>query len=264
MNRYGKSVIGTLFSILFAPLLVGVALARDWCVPPDPDYCVSRVCGEGEGDCDPGQCGTGLVCVNDVGANYGLPDYYDVCEAAGGAHPDPDYCVNNTCGIGEGDCDPGQCDEGTCVADVGENYGLPAHYDVCEAEPAPPADSGVGQFTGTWEVTSGQTMVTYTFGPAEPCWVDLSGAGLQCVQDYNTLASLGPDTMTGYTTPYAYALIHADGQTCRAFFLQEPTDGMVEGDYGEATGSCLDPTVVVAIAQQVYSGNHPSTGMRIQ
>ena len=132
-----------------------------------------------------------------------------------------------------------------------------------EGEPSLPTD-GAGQFTGTWEFTSGQVTKTYTFGQPEPCWVDLSGAGLQCVQDYNTLASLGPDTMTGYTTPYAYALIHADGETCRAFFLHEPTGGVVEGDYGAASGSCLDPTVVTAIAQQVYSGNHPATGMRLQ
>ena len=99
---------------------------------PDPDYCVGRSCGVGEGDCDPGQCATGLVCSNDVGAKYGLPAHYDVCEA-GGRRPDPNYCVNNYCGIGDGDCEPGQCNEGVCVNDVGAKYGLPAHYDVCEA-----------------------------------------------------------------------------------------------------------------------------------
>ena len=132
-----------------------------------------------------------------------------------------------------------------------------------EDEPPPPTE-GVGQFTGTWEFTSGQMTQTYTFGTPEPCWVDLSQASLQCVQDYDALASLGPDTMTGYTTPYAYALIQADGETCRAFFLHAPTGGVVEGDYGAATGSCLDPAVVAAIARQVYSGNSPATGMRIQ
>ena len=250
-----------LFFVLFSLSSHIQAQTQNWCVPPDPDYCVARVCQAGEGDCDPGQCGVGLVCVNDVGANYGLPAYYDVCEAVGGIQPDPDYCVNNTCGLGDGDCDPGQCDEGTCTADVGADYGLPAHYDVCEAATE---QSGVGQFTGTWEFTSGQTTVTYTFGQPEPCWVDVSGSSLRCVQDYTALASLGPDTMTGYTTPYEYALIHTDGETCRAFFLHEPTNDRVDGDYGAATGSCLDPTVVVAIAQQVYSGNHPATGMRIQ
>ena len=114
------------------------AQTQNWCVPPDPDYCVSRVCGAGEGDCDPGQCATSLVCVNDVGARYGLPAHYDVCETRSAGTPDPDYCVHNTCGIGDGDCDPGQCDEGVCVNDVGMQYGLPAHYDVCEAEVTPP------------------------------------------------------------------------------------------------------------------------------
>lgn len=49
---------------------------------PDPDYCVGRACQAGEGDCDPGQCAPGLTCVNDVGAQYGLPAHYDVCEAS--------------------------------------------------------------------------------------------------------------------------------------------------------------------------------------
>ena len=49
-----------------------------------------------------------------------------------GPRPDPNYCVYNYCGIGDGDCDPGQCNEGVCVNDVGAQYGLPAHYDVCE------------------------------------------------------------------------------------------------------------------------------------
>ena len=146
-----------------------------------------------------------------------------------------------------------------------QGFTITGYREEEDTEPTPPPDDeGVGQFTGTWELTSGQTTLTYTFGQPEPCWIDLSNAGLQCVQDYDALATLGPDTLTGYTTPYEYALIHTDGETCRAFFLHEPTDGVVEGDYGAATGSCLDPTVVVAIAQQVYSGNYPATGMRIQ
>lgn len=48
---------------------------------PNPDYCVDRTCQAGEGDCDPGQCASGLTCVDDVGAQYGLPAHYDVCEA---------------------------------------------------------------------------------------------------------------------------------------------------------------------------------------
>ncbi len=100
---------------------------------PDPDYCRDfGPCPAGKGDCDSNsECQSGLTCVNDVGARYGLPAHYDVCEA--GSRPDPDYCVYNYCGIGDGDCDPGQCNEGVCVNDVGARYGLPAHYDVCEA-----------------------------------------------------------------------------------------------------------------------------------
>ena len=100
---------------------------------PDPDLCQDYgPCSAGQGDCDPGQCGRGLVCVNDAGAQYGLPAHYDVCEAG----PDPDYCQDGPCSVGEGDCDPGQCGRGlVCVNDVGAQYGLPAHYDVCEADP---------------------------------------------------------------------------------------------------------------------------------
>ena len=100
---------------------------------PDPDYCLYNYCGIGDGDCEPGQCNEGY-CATDVGARYGLPAYYDVCES-GGPIPDPDYCLYNYCGIGDGDCEPGQCDEGYCATDVGARYGLPAYYDVCEAEP---------------------------------------------------------------------------------------------------------------------------------
>ena len=102
-------------------------------------------CGLGDGDCDPGQCDEG-VCVNDVGARYGLPAHYDVCEA--GTRPDPNYCVYNYCGIGDGDCDPGQCDEGVCVNDVGTKYGLPAHYDVCEAGARPDPNYCVYNYCG--------------------------------------------------------------------------------------------------------------------
>ena len=52
---------------------------------PDPDYCRDYgLCNAGQGDCDPGQCAAGLACVNDVGAQYGLPAHYDVCEAPSG------------------------------------------------------------------------------------------------------------------------------------------------------------------------------------
>ena len=105
---------------------------------PDPDYCRDYgLCSAGQGDCDPGQCAAGLACVNDVGAQYGLPAHYDVCEvpSGGGSPGHADYCRDyGPCSAGQGDCDPGQCAAGlVCVNDVGQEYGLPAHYDVCEA-----------------------------------------------------------------------------------------------------------------------------------
>ena len=106
---------------------------------PDPDYCQDYgPCSAGQGDCDPGQCGAGLVCANDVGAQYGLPAHYDVCQAAA----NPDYCRDyGPCSAGQGDCDPGQCASGlVCANDVGAQYGLPAHYDVCET----PSGRGTG------------------------------------------------------------------------------------------------------------------------
>ena len=49
------------------------------------DYCQDYgPCSAGQGDCDPGQCGMGLICAADVGAQYGLPAHYDVCEVAPG------------------------------------------------------------------------------------------------------------------------------------------------------------------------------------
>ena len=103
---------------------------------PDPDYCRDYgPCGVGQGDCDPGQCAAGLVCATDVGPQYGLPAIYDVCELPeGSSTPDLHLCRDyGPCGVGQGDCDPGQCAAGlVCAADVGPQYGLPAIYDVCE------------------------------------------------------------------------------------------------------------------------------------
>lgn len=47
------------------------------------DHCkVAGPCAAGEGDCDGDhECKTGLVCVNDVGTNYGFRSIVDVCEA---------------------------------------------------------------------------------------------------------------------------------------------------------------------------------------
>ena len=47
--------------------------------------------------------------------------------------PGWEYCKNNPCPHGYGDCEPGQCESGTeCQPDKGTNYGWPSTVDVCE------------------------------------------------------------------------------------------------------------------------------------
>ena len=70
----------------------GFSSSYDVCEQPDApscpypnghgDYCRDcGPCGAGEGDCDgDDQCESGLICATDVGADYGFPSNYDVCE----------------------------------------------------------------------------------------------------------------------------------------------------------------------------------------
>ena len=168
--RRGMSIVG----LTAALILWGTALVQAQ-QPPDPDYCVNNYCGIGDGDCDPGQCDEG-VCVNDVGAQHGLPAHYDVCEARGSGTPDPDYCVYNDCGAGEGDCDPGQCGAGlVCVNDVGARYGLPAHYDVCEAAGTTCTPSH--PFDGIWDFRL-TTQGTCRNRPPATFWIEITRSEL--------------------------------------------------------------------------------------
>ena len=67
--------------------------------------------------------------------------------------PDPNYCQDfGPCPAGQGDCDSNsECQPGlVCVNDVGTRYGLPAHYDVCEAGSRPDPDYCVRNYCGTW------------------------------------------------------------------------------------------------------------------
>ena len=262
MGRKQAARLAALFVLFSSPSFLQ---AQNWCVPPDPDYCVTRVCQKGEGDCDPGQCAAGLTCVNDVGAQYGLPAHYDVCEVGSSGGADPDYCVYNYCGIGDGDCDPGQCDEGTCVNDVGANYGLPGHYDVCEAAapPPPPTTSGVGQFVGTWRFTNSQTTQTYRFARVEPCrgnmtascsYDDAQGAAVGSVSEL-----LGSPDLLGFT----YAVVQQTSHLCRLYLLTAPTGNTVQGLYGSGSGSCFSNTTLATIEQEVLSRRYPTTGTRI-
>jgi hypothetical protein len=111
---------------------------------PGPDWCRDYgPCSEGQGDCDnDSECQSGLICVHNVGANYGWPADRDVCEWPSGSGsynefvPGPDWCRDyGPCSEGQGDCDSdSECQSGLiCVHNVGANYGWPAARDVCES-----------------------------------------------------------------------------------------------------------------------------------
>ncbi len=124
-------------------------------------YCSSDCkCAAGEGDCDnDNHCNAGLICVDNVGANYGFGGTVDVCEPAGGGdcHGDSlggySYCSGDcTCGMGEGDCDnDNECDLGLmCLHDVGSSYGFSSDVDVCGIElPDPYFTIETANFAGT-------------------------------------------------------------------------------------------------------------------
>ncbi|MEM6928023.1 MAG: S8 family serine peptidase, partial [Myxococcota bacterium] len=136
--------------------------------PGDWNYCRDcGPCGEGEGDCEPGECESGLVCATDVGPNYGWPSAVDVCELPAPTCPwspgDWNYCRDcGPCGQGEGDCEPGECASGlVCATDVGPNYGWPSAVDVCEQPSGP-------QYT--WSVLGTESCGDVCGGPTCSCF----------------------------------------------------------------------------------------------
>ena len=101
------------------------------------DYCREHgPCSAGQGDCERGECRSGLECVQDVGAQYGFKSYTDVCEPSNNKLPigHNDYCrEHGPCSAGQGDCERGECRSGLeCVQDVGAQYGFKSYTDVCE------------------------------------------------------------------------------------------------------------------------------------
>ena len=118
-------------------------LSNGICSLYDSYYCDNNVCGSGDGDCDSTNCPSGTycgrnnfldyhpllencevsqsdVCVADVPTKTCISDsdcntrscFY--CLSNGTcSHYDSEYCDNNVCGIGDGDCDPGTCPLGS-------------------------------------------------------------------------------------------------------------------------------------------------------
>jgi hypothetical protein len=125
------------------------------CPPFNPDlpnasFCSAECpCGHGEGDCDnDAQCEPEAFCAHDVGPQYGLPANWDVCVTElecpdfDPAAPDAELCsATCPCSGGEGDCDTNDECLGSlvCAQNVGADYGLPSHWDVCESPFAGPS-----------------------------------------------------------------------------------------------------------------------------
>ena len=144
-------------------------------------------CEEGEGDCDEDyECGAGMYCALDVGADYGYVDGTDVCLPFPGCHQAIpgryNFCTAGCpCNEGEGDCDEDyECATGLyCAADVGPDYGfvegtdvclpfpgchmaLPGRHNFCTAEC--PCNEGEGDCDEDYECVAG-TYCSFEVGP---------------------------------------------------------------------------------------------------
>ncbi len=186
-------------------------------VPPGSwAYCNNPACGPcdvGEGDCDSdAECGTGLVCSRNVGADYGFPSTTDVCQTPDSAPPAGacekpigswEYCSDPLCGpcdTGEGDCDSNaECKVGlACLDDEGATYGFPATVDVCGTPPT-------GACTlpnGDWGLCSDPLCGPCSAGQGDCDSNAECKAGLACL--FNTGAKYGlPDAQDVCDVPVA-------------------------------------------------------------
>lgn len=109
--------------------------------PGHPRFCTEcGPCGDGAGDCDrDADCAPGLLCAQDVGAEFGFHPGIDVCRRPAGTCPWPrghgKYCRDcGPCAVGEGDCDnDAECVAGSrCVDDIGARFGFAPAVDVCQ------------------------------------------------------------------------------------------------------------------------------------
>ena len=101
------------------------------------NYCSAACpCAAGEGDCDEGfgECKKGLVCVTDVGAKFGMPKSYDVCNTiafAKQANDDP--CFRAPC-LNGGKCAKTGTEDYRCTCTSATYYGK----DCSLVKPPPP------------------------------------------------------------------------------------------------------------------------------
>ncbi len=163
---------------------------------------VCGVCAEGEGDCDSDdECMPGLVCTDNVGAQFGFNPTIDVClpsDGGGGGGctatlGSGTFCsACGPCADGEGDCDSdAECQPGlTCTDNVGAQFGFNPNIDVCLS-----SDGGGG---GTCTLTNGRGAFCTECGPCADgegdCDSDAECApGLVCVDNVGPQFGFGPN-----------------------------------------------------------------------
>ena len=249
------------------------------------DFCrAQRPCRFGQGDCDDaGECASGLSCVDNVGADYGLGSGVDVC-ASSVAVPvgHEDYCRDHgPCGEGEGDCDgTSECETGLrCVTDVGANYGFAPGTDVCEQPSGTvgdwdycrdygPCEEGEGDCDGDSECVSGLRCVdnvgaNYGFAPG----VDVCEASSPAVAlrgNIDTVASLfgHPQAVIGWALDTLHPAasvsveIYVDGPVGRGTKVATVTADQPRQDVNDALGVPGDHGFLWPLSSAYRTGHH--------
>ncbi len=225
----------------FADEVVDPGCARS---PGDRDYCLEcGPCRAGEGNCEgDSECGSGLRCAPDAGAEFGFPGGVNVCRAVGGCDlelGDPDYCrLCGPCGFGAGDCDDArECQAGLlCIDDVGATFGLPPSADVCGFRAG-----------GFCPLEPGDRDFCAACGPCAPgegsCQSDDECAGFAtCFEDVG--AEFGFRASAGVcllAPPSSCALAPGSPDYCRLCGTCELGEGDCDGDRECRAGlSCVD------------------------
>jgi hypothetical protein len=190
----------------------------------DVDYCAQcGPCGVGEGDCDSdSECQSGLICAQDVGANYGMPSNYDVCENPSGSGTTP----GSSCGTGKVyDCSGTCVDQSKAQAWIGDGYCDDGTYGMvltCSAFSNDGGDCGGGGCT----ISNGDVDYCAQCGPCGVGEGDCDSdsecqSGLMCVQINSSLGlgDLGFIDVCANVSP---------GDSCGA------------GEIYDCQGSCMD------------------------